>query len=284
VPINHDYGRPAFIKPFDPVKAAKREFGLLVELTELMRMQDLPWIPITVERYIYVSHSLSRAFRMRTYFFHFGKATAANAEQAFAHAWIDSKLYFANGEAFHEVEPIPGGTAVPPSPTKGDIAMATSKLFELVTLLGGLYEAEYKQLISDSRTLHQFRTALGVKAPVEPESTSAVAALPTVPAILVVPEAKPKKRAWHDLSPQEQIEFAIRALEFKRDHPAEHTNGGWKDLLKGAFGHYTKSLGTSCRSVMARTSGKFRPGFIARVKKAFGPSEAKAYLDRLAKC
>jgi hypothetical protein len=57
VPIKKD--QPAFIKPFDPVKASRREFGLLVEFAELLSEQKLPWIPVAVERYIYCSGQVS---------------------------------------------------------------------------------------------------------------------------------------------------------------------------------------------------------------------------------
>jgi hypothetical protein len=295
VPVNHDRNLPAFIKPFDPVKAAKREFGLLVELAELMRAQDLPWMPATIERYIYVSHSMSRGFRMRTYFFHFGEMTAANAGCSFAQAWVESKIFFANGEAFHEVEQTPGGVVVQPLPTKkGDLAMATSKLHELVSLLGGSYEVEYNELAAASQRLQRFLDALGMGSH-QAEAIAAIAPAPVLPmanaslapapATASTPSRPAKKRMWYDLSAYEQVEFQIRALEFKRDHPAEYMNGGWKELLKAVFGHYTKPLAASCRAVMARTSGKHRPQFIAKIKKAcVGPSEAKAYLDRLAKC
>src|SRR6185437_5973807 len=68
LPVNKNL--PAFMQQFDPEKAAKREFALLVAVTELLKKATATF-PTEVERYIYVSRYGKTPFRMRTYFFHF---------------------------------------------------------------------------------------------------------------------------------------------------------------------------------------------------------------------
>jgi len=290
VPIRKD--QPAFIKPFDPTKGAQREFGLLVELTELLHRQKLPWIPVAVERYVYVSRYQRRPFRMRSYFFRFGEQAAKSSELAFANAWITSKLSFANGDAFREVKApsilgIPITAPVTPigqqPTTKGETVMTDrpSRLKELVGVLGGAEEAEYNQLLTDSLQLRKFHELLtGSKGSTEGIAEPNSASPPT-------PDAPPQRRrrakkTWEDLTDAEQIQWQLKALELKAEMGGHWKNGAWEKLLKQDFGYYNSELGGSLRAALARTNGGFRKMFETRIKTVFG-DQAKQYIDRLAK-
>lgn len=286
VPTRKD--QPAFIKPFDPAKAAKREFGLLVELTELLRQQKLPWIPVAVERYIYVSRFATRPFRMRTYLFRFGEKSTRSPELAFAQAWITSKLSFANGEAFHEVKAPAIGTTIQPT-TKGVITMMpiTSRLGQLAKALGGAEETEYNKLLGDSQQLAIFRAALnGVGGNgVEPNTDTLPSPSSTRPRKYrkssAAKQAKKVGKMWADLSDEEKIEWQLKTIEAKAQN-GDLSDAAWRKMLKTDFGHYNDVLDRSLHAALSRTNGGFRPSFENRIKTVFG-EQAKPYLDRLAK-
>lgn len=275
VPVKQD--SPAFIKPFDSEKAAKREFGLLVEMAELLNSQSLPWIPVAVERYIYVSRFQRRPFRMRTYLFRFGQQTQSLSEPTLAHAWVGSKLFFANGNEFTEVKTLPLVIEVKPS-TKGSI-METTKIIDLSGYVA-IPRSEYDLLLADSQQLHAIRQALEGVA-----STGARTVPPSGEQLGGEPHAKRTRRPrknWEDLTDREQIEWQLKALELKAQNGGHFPNGTWQKLLKEDFGHYNEDLGRSLRSALARTSGGFRQMFEKRIQTIFG-DDAKTLIDRLAK-
>ncbi len=266
---------PAFFKPFDSAKAAKREFGLLIELTELLRMQQLPWIPVAVERYIYVSRYKRRPFRMRTYFFRFGQQNASSSEFAFAQAWVNSKTFFANDEAFTEVKMPVVSITVPPT-TKGIVTHMEQTTPKLIDLSGyvAVPKPEYDQLLADSQQLRAIRSALeGAMVsnthPAQPSSTSPPSVEPQGN------KAGRVRKSWDSFTACEQIDFTIKALELRLALGGKFTGtegtAAWEKLLKGTFGYYNPKLGRSTRATLARTSGeKFRPEFEERIRKACG--------------
>lgn len=278
IPINEN--APAFIKPFDPEKATRRELGLLVELAELLKVQKLPWIPVTMERYVYVSRYQKRPFRMRTYFFRFEHETREADVIAFAKSWIESKLLFANGENFLEVKgPSIGVVPKPKKMEKGERLMPNSKLGELAKLLGGAEEAEYSELLTKSRQLDAFLTALKGAGVANIENQRTVTSSSASEA---GQSTRRIKKNWKDLSDREQIEWQIKALELKASSNGHWQNGTWKELIRKDFGHYDQKLSKSLRAALARTSGGFREMFKARIETVLG-NEAGPYLDRLGK-
>lgn len=278
-----------FIKPFDPEKATRREFGLLVELTELLQVQGFPWIPVVIERYVYVSRYQGQPFRMRTYFFHFEHKSRRNSEIIFANRWVESQLVFANEKEFQEVK-TRKSSLLPVRITttkKEDVVMSnsnagqTSRLAELVKILGGSEETEYVQLRQDSRQLQAILAALnGVRATSGEAPAETFEARPDVD--LGVKKARKIRKGWGDFSDREKIEWQLKALELKAAANGEWENGQWHKLLKNDFGHYTEELGRSLRAALSRTSGGFRDSFAMRISKVF-EDEAGPYLDRLAK-
>ncbi|KKQ77834.1 MAG: hypothetical protein A3A96_01925 [Candidatus Zambryskibacteria bacterium RIFCSPLOWO2_01_FULL_39_39] len=290
----------AFIKPFDPEKGAKREFGLLVELTELLKIRGFPWIPVIVERYVYVSRYKERPFRMRTYFFRFEfKPGGRKGEElAFARVWTKSPLFFANGDDFIEVKSAIDATPIVQKTekvVKGEVAMTpqTSKLATLASMVGGDVLIEYNDLLLKSQRLDTIIESLkGVVGEVNvdevveketPAPTQESSIAETEPTKTAEPAlGKPlKRRKWEDLDAREQVTWALKTLELKKSQGGKWKNGTWEKLLKKDFGYYKPALGSSLRAVLSRTSGGFRRMFAVRIRKAFGP-EAKPYLDRLA--
>jgi len=281
VPVRQD--SPAFIKPFDSGKAAKREFGLLIELTELLRTQQLPWIPVAVERYIYVSRFRRRPFRMRTYLFRFGQQNSNSAELAFSEAWINSKMFFANDERFNEVKtPVAGITAQPI--TKGIQKTMEQQNPKLIDLSGyvAIPKGEYDQLLADSQQLSAIRSALaGVGGSANSRPAVQPPSAPSLQTHIQGKRSRQPRKLWEDLNDREQIEWQIKALELRAENGGKFPNGTWQKLLKEDFGHYNENLGRSLRSALARTSGGFRQMFESRIQKIFG-DDAKTYLERLA--
>jgi hypothetical protein len=281
IPVNPD--APALFKPFDPEKAAKREFGLLIELAELLFACGVPWALEEMRRYVYVSHHRSGSCRMRTYFFRMDNKPARWPAANLINTWTNSPLFFANRGTFHEVvAQAPALISAKPKLTakpivKGKTTMKApnaSRLAALAHALGGPEEAEYEALVMKSRKLEEFQRLLESASAADPNTAAAIDA-----------PARPKKfvkrgRQWRGFSKQEQIEWLLKALELKAS-----SNGDWpkiwQDHIASEFERCSPSLIRSMHSVFARANGKFRPKFQARIQQAFGQN-AQPYLDRLA--
>lgn len=277
-----------FIQPFSCVKGAKREFGLLVELAELLRTQQLPWIPAAIERYIYVSRYNRSHFRMRTYFFRFGEQFSDSPELVLADAWVNSPMFFANDEAFAEVVKPAAGIAVNVAvKTAVQIIRREPMNKQQHLVLSGYVavpQTDYDQLVADSQHLANILSAVN-------QSGNTPEAPLTPPPAMQDPAHTPGKgnrrtrKAWSSFTPCEQIAWIFKALELRKSIGGKFTGpkgkAAWVKLLKEDFGYYKNHLGSSMRSCLARTNGeKFRPEFEARIREACGTS-AQSYLDRL---
>lgn len=268
IPVNKNIS--SFIKPFDVEKATRREFGLLVELTELLKVCGLSWIPVEIKRYVYVSRYKNRPFRMRTYFFHFQDKNYKNPQMVFANAWANSELFFANTAQFQKIEAFIGTILTPEREENMSLTM--------IDLSGhvAVPKDELDRLIAKSQQLDAIMQALG--KPAELASFDS----PKMEEVIPNGSSRKVRKNWENLSDREQIVWQVKALEKRVSGKGHWQNGDWEEMLKRDFGYYNKKLGRSCRAALARTNGKFREMFKARVEKVFG-SEAKPYLDRLAK-
>ncbi len=81
----------------NPEKGARREFGFFFRLFRLLVGGGwrITALPDRIERIVYVSGYGGRAFRMRTYLFHFGDLTTgsrAQLAQQFITRWMESSL------------------------------------------------------------------------------------------------------------------------------------------------------------------------------------------------
>lgn len=139
--------------------------------------------------------------------------------------------------------------------------MQGSKLAELANAIGGETLAEYQKLTADSEYLERI-----------------VAAFALVPRM----SHNQSRREWEQLSPKEQIQCLIEALELKGGKDGDYPDGQWEALLTSWFGYYDRALGRSMRVSISKTSGKFVSGFERRIEKAFG-QEAVSYLERYRK-
>ncbi|MDE1875031.1 MAG: hypothetical protein KGI79_01095 [Patescibacteria group bacterium] len=275
IPVNRD--APSFIKPFDPEKGARREFGLMVEIAELLFASGAHWVPESIVRYVYVSRYSGNPCRMRTYFFRFGKGRGAPSFTGFARAWAESPLFFSSGGDFQEVvKNLPRQDL----PTMHMNTNSQSKLAAIAQALGGAEQAEYEELMAKSQRLDVLLSAINGA---QPTAVTVLATVPAHHAPATVRHRVPRvrKKTWEDLPDHEQVEWQIHALELK-----SHSNGSWpkewKDLLTTTFGYYSKKLGAQMRAALSRASGRFRPHFENRIRKVFG-DRANAYLERYAK-
>ncbi len=288
---------PTFFKQhFDPIKGAKREFGLFVLLLQAMIQQGGNILfPDRIERYVYVSRFMNarRPARMRTYLFHFAcdgrEFTQANI-RSLLEQWVNSNLWWVK-----EDEVISVFTHPIPEVRQTMTTLKFDKLQTIATAVGGEALEEFEALLAaaqnstgDGTTLQEIADILMrrgkimvVEAPASPQA-------PTTPH---EPTRAPRrggrnskpKQSWDALSKREQIEWKIKALETKKENGGKFPKNVWDKMLKDDFGAYNKHLAASLRSNLARTSGStFRPQFEARIREVFG-KDAKPLLDRLAK-
>lgn len=266
IPIKKDPKLPAFFRNgFDPHKGAKREYGLLVEVAEMLcrhkcTLQDM-------ERYVYVSRYHDRPFRMRTYFLYFGQGGSKDPRLVLAQRWASSPLFFSDGGEFVAINPAATAASTP----KEKVGMK-SKLAQVVALIGGEAQAEYEELLADREQLQSIRSALngGVGAPGKAKNGAHVV----------------QKRKWTDLSPKEQLEFRLMTLTRRTQHMSTGSYYDWNtrvfpELIRESFGRVPKNFSKSLGAMTARMGGKFRAGFIENVKQVLDPDEAKAYIERL---
>lgn len=264
VPVRSDL--PEFIAAFDPLKAARREFGLLVEIAQILK--DRRIFVDVMERYIYVSRYSGHSFRMRTYFFHFN-GRGINP-YALVELWLQSPLSFYKSGKFVSVH---GGKTITTKLVRKGVNFMGSKLLELVTLIGGEMLAEYKQLASASDRLAIIQDALGQTS--APRSDSDANSQHR--------RGRPRKlKEWKSLSTKDKILLQLRFLELKSKNGKRWPKGEWNRVVIEEFGHRSVRLRRSLRAALAHTGGKFRNQFTSRIKKVFGV-EAQPLLDRLQK-
>ncbi len=280
LPVRADL--PTIFKAFDPEKAAKREFALMLSLfLELKKLRG-SWYPGDMSRYVYVSrYGSTRGFRMRTYMMKLtpGPKTA----DQFTRSWLKSPLYFSNNGEFVKISGI-----VPPTvevKPEGETSLHTSlksPLAQLVDRLGGEEKAEYDELLAKGSRLDTLVDGLR-KAGIMPLLAEAFASSPTSTSASSQSN-KPARKKWEDLSDAEQLEWLIGTLELKGRSNGKWDNGGWDEHLKSSFGYYNITLGKTLRSALAHTGmkgqGKFRAQFIKRIKHVFGPEGSRPYLAR----
>ena len=146
-------------------------------------------------------------------------------------------------------------------------------LDELISVLGEPLKAEYADLKSKADRLDQLSALLGTSQPSRPTVSPK--------------ENQPKqvgrkhKKTWHDLTVCDQVEWVITTLEKKASAGSAWNNlAQWEKWIKSSFGYYEAKLGKSLRSAMARSGGKFRDNFLARIRKNCG-DKAQHYIERL---
>lgn len=267
IPVRRHPDLPAhFNKGFDPVKGAKREFGLLTGMTELLCRHKSTLN--AMERYVYVSRYHDRPFRMRTYFLHFSEGGSRDPEVALARRWIESPLHFLDHGEFVQVN----GSAKPNPQPKEHFGM--SKLVQLVALAGDDVRQEFAGYVADRERLKQILAAIGGQNGTAKKTTNGNGA------------EHPKKN-WTELSPKEQLEFRLKVCKTR----VAHMEGGgsystWcKDILpgliKGELGRLPRGATKSIGAMTARMCGKHRSQFIVQVKEVLEPDAARAYIQEV---
>jgi hypothetical protein len=276
---------PSFMRTFDSHKAACREFGLMVELIGLFQTHRA-WAPVEIARYVYVSRYGGKPFRMRSFFFRFARFDPPRSGLDVARTWVTSSLS-------HHFQPGPFTQITAPStamerPIQGEVM--SSRLGALANAVGGDTLAEYEMLV---RSYENQAMATAVLEKIR-ELVSPVAPTPVAVA-QPTPKAKKGPKKWTDLSEEQRIQWQIKMLELRlsvqtqaearaenKDAWEKEWEKEWRKLLEEDFGTYSPELGRSLRSVMSRTSGKFRPRFEQQIQKLLGDA-AGPYLERLSK-
>ena len=265
IPVKVNTSLPKFFRSgFDPHKAAKREFAFMLDILELAQAHKCT--VQSMERLVYVSRYNNRAFRMRTYLFHFGLGCTDDSLPLLVQTWLASPLAFTDQDSTTII------AAVPAKPQEKHV---TSKLAELVALTGNQeIQEEYAKLVSDSESLSEFRRMLnggGSKASAKPAANG---------------EAKPPRKKFTDLSPAEQLEFRLKVLKARTEFLSTGSLSNWAksrlpEVIKAELGHVPKDFSHQLGAYLARMNGKFRPDFIESVKKTLPPNEADDYIARL---
>ncbi len=236
IPISEEVSRFAKIKPFDPEKAAKREFGLLIELAEMLTSQRLDWRPVTIERYVYVSRSSGRPFRMRTYMFHFGRR-GFSLPVALAEPWIHSKLFFANEMGFKEVTiPTVCMTKVQMMDIeeKGEKNIMSKPDFLELSGYVAITREEYNVLVEKGKKFDAVATQFGMLFGTN--GTQLVAPVATPDSNKQSQSPLKGRKNYQSFSSREKIEWQIKTLETKASSGGKWQNGQWENLLKEEFG------------------------------------------------
>jgi hypothetical protein len=236
-----------FIKPFDILKAAKRELGFLLDLTKVLSSVDQGVSFDRIERYAYVSRYAGSPFRMRTYIFHL--ANIQSTVRDLVDLWVRSKLLSNNEECeLIEIARTHGGNMT---------------LDEFLSAANVSLQAEYAVLKQKAASLDQLSALINKR----PDLSPAVSPNENQPKQV---GRKPKK-TWKDLSVRDQVEWMITTLEKKAAAgDAWNKQKLWQKWVKASFGYYEAKLGKSLRSVMSHSTGKFRGKFVARIKKNCG--------------
>ncbi len=269
---------PKFLQPFDPLKAARREFGFLIDLVNLLKEKNVGW-PVEVERYVYISRYKTRKpFRMRTYFVRFGleKLTLAS----FAQKWMTSPLYFVDEAGITRV----GKTTKKQAENKS-MSTSTSRLEVIAHAIGGEILDEFNALKAEAE---KFRaaSAIFVTSPLYNAD----------PPELEVPRnghpghqprahrrqgAQPDtgKQDWFRLKEEQKLRWLVKAFEHKAQVGGDWTRGR-VEFLRNEFGYHNADLGRSVRATMARVTRD--PGaYVERIHNALPPVEAADLAQRL---
>jgi len=282
--------RPNF-KPFDSVKGAKREFGLLVELLELLRKSHMRGA--VFERFVYVSRlgRTERPFRMRSYFIHFEPSPNIFSPCEFVRLWLESPLYFVTTAGMQEVKK-PSVTAINEQQLKAQILMPESiedRLKMMATAAGPEFLACLQSLTDKARRFEQLNTLFTDIS----GGTITSASVPSVPSLLAdhgtavglnrVPrkprEQSPEER-WENMSEKAQLEFIIKAAELRHRDPT-NWEANRDALLAADLGDTEGSLRKSIKGWLAHMKGdSFRTQFVRKVERVFG-QQADPYLARL---
>ncbi len=273
---------PAFFQASDPVKGAKRELGLMVDFARLLKGYNFKCSQM--ERYVYVSNYAQRAFRMRTYFFHFESMVSEKNADALVTEWLRSPLYFVTSSEMTTVSLTPQTVNEEKRTTKQQeekmTTMSTqSRLAIIASAAGGDIEEEYLKLVADSRKLQAFQSLLH-------DSNSEHPRVPIggLPPPETTSSRSGKPRRWDSLTFAEQLQWILKALEIKSQNGGKwKSKEQWVQLLKQDFGGYNIPLGRCLGGAIAHSSGKFRKKFVERVRASFPADEANAYVERLHK-
>ncbi len=250
----------------NPEKAARREFALFVELSELLR--DLAFVPEAMERYAYVSRTSGWPFRMRTYFFRFvpEEANALEHSHMLAERWVASPLSFVTETGavpvrnLEEIEKEVKGMETPNLQALAALGSPEVK-GELEALLAGAKRAEEaeKRAAEAEHELKVFRER--VRAALNGAAD-------------VVPTAK-KLNAVELRSIEAQL-LMLRGAA-KGAKVLERAKAQARDLLGLKKRKWKPTIG----ALFARTQGKHRGSFVVRVLRGLNIEETTRRLDEL---
>lgn len=128
----------------DPVIGAERELGFAYHLMRALGQHSAPAID-RIERYLYVSNSNARPFRMRTYFFHFGKVRSDRNVHDALSLWCKAPLQCVTESGTITVSP-----SIDPSTHMEVVPMSYPNLKKLAEAAGAACLAEFNELIADA--------------------------------------------------------------------------------------------------------------------------------------
>jgi len=196
-----------------------------------------------MERYLYVSNSKSRPFRMRTYLFRFGRKRSHFDIEDAVQLWCGTPLQCITKEG---VIPIVATT------TEVSLVMeksSYSNLQKLVEALGGVHKDEFYALLPDAEYGRRVRAV----------QYGADAAAAPAPAPEPVPSTK-KPAAKNGESLQVLLDMLRAAAKGEKELAAAKADGVKALGIKG------KSKMRKIGSMFARTHGKFTPNFLGRLR------------------
>ncbi len=292
-------------KPFDPVKGAMREFAVLVNLAGILVKAHVQ--PNHIERYVYVSRSTGRPFRMRTYLFHFDLTTTLFGASEMAEVWIKSPLYFVTTSGLQVVEK--------PSQTENNAQTEKKGLHMVRTLKDVPTEMLHRKLRKLAEALDpnavQYLDSLELKADafdrmsdyfnqvreLRPAAAAVTVEPPitTPPAPLPPPSARRSRKKnksaeetsealakWLGMPLKDKIPLVISLAELRKADPGRFSTE-CNRLMAQHFGAKPGEIARSVQQTLARTSGKFRDTYFVPSIQVHCPEQATALIARIRK-
>lgn len=250
---------------FSPEKGAQRELGLFVEFLKIVKTRGGWRLPISIKRYVYVSHYRG-SFRMRTYCFQFSDEVGPLHEVV--ERWKSSPLYQGQAEKIILVSsctPLTSATTILP---KRENRMSHEKLRQVAMACGGEIQAEFESLLARAQSSEVSSSALAKIAAVFQEVTSTPLSPAQSTLAPVSPRTKPKEKT--DKPNHLSVQMKLLRAKTQGDDALEEAYKDATQLLGLNRGRQAKSARRTLGALLAHTQGRFRRRFVAHTIEAFG--------------
>ena len=281
---------PTFLRHADPRKGALRELSLFLTMLSLLggENETVTALPDQLERYLYVSNWSGTSFRMRSYFFHLTTLDGvgmSSAALALKERWMASPLHYIGSTSELLIQ-----GAIPSSQE----AQMYEKLKQIAEAVDGAVLAEFKDLLARVTSANELeerlrKIVLLANGMTVADGKSVLRAEKPTPLVEKQRAATDAPITRKQKSPRKLDRDEITQIELNLLRAATRSPKDEGRALEIVYTNSAKLLGISrlkkrrriLGAHLARTQGKFRGRFIARVLAA-SPGSTEAALKELA--